>query len=180
VLAFDPDSGESLWSCDTDISWYMVPSVVAAEGIVYVLGGRSGTAALAVRAGGTGDVTRTHRLWTSKHGSNVTSPVYHEGHLYWMHEQLGIAYCARADSGEIVYEQRMNRAGQVYASSVLAGGRIYHLTRTGRMFVVAAKPEFDLLSTNDLDDGSLFNGSPAVTGNRLLLRSDKYLYCLGL
>ena len=91
VLAFDPDSGERLWSCDTEISWYMVPCAVAADSVVYILGGRSGTAALAVRAGGRGDVTATHRLWTSNNGSNVTSPVYHDGHLYWMHEKLGIA-----------------------------------------------------------------------------------------
>jgi hypothetical protein len=179
VYGFDPDSGERLWSCKTDITWYMVPSAVSADGIVYFLGGRSGNAGLAVRAGGRGDVTATHRLWTTKKGSNVTSPVYHDGHLYWMHEKLGVAYCAEADTGEIVYEERMDRGGQVYASTLLADGRVYHLNRSGRMFVLAAKPEFELLATNDLDDGSLFNGSPAVAGNRILLRSDKFLYCLG-
>ncbi len=179
VLGFDPNSGEQLWSCDTDITWYMVPSPVAADGVVYFLGGRSGNAALAVRAGGRGDVTDTHRLWTSKKGSNVTSPVYHDGHLYWMHEKIGIAYCARADTGQLVYEERMNRAGQVYASTLLADGRIYHVNRSGRTFVLDAKPKFKLLSTNELRDGSLFNASPAVIGNRILLRSDKYLYCVG-
>ncbi len=142
VLAFDPDTGAPLWSCKTDISWYMVPTAVAADGIVYYLGGRSGTAALAVRAGGSGDVTATHRLWTSKTGSNVTSPIYLDGHLYWMSEKLGIAYCAQATTGELVYEQRLDRAGQVYASPVLAEGRLYYLTRNGRTFVLAAKPEF--------------------------------------
>jgi outer membrane protein assembly factor BamB len=179
VLAFDPDSGEPLWSCDTDITWYMVPCAVAADGVVYVLGGRSGTAALAVRAGGRGDVTETHRLWTSKSGSNVTSPVYHDDHLYWMHESQGIAFCARAETGEVVYEKRMERANQVYASTLLADGRVYHLDRSGRTYVLTARPEFELLATNDLRDGSVFNASPAVLGDRLLLRSDKFLYCLG-
>jgi len=179
VLAFDPNSGDSLWSCDTDITWYMVPSAVTADGIVYYLGGRSGVAGLAVRAGGRGDVTGTHRLWTSKTGSNVTSPIYHDGHLYWMHEKNGIAYCAKPDTGELVYEERLNRAGQIYASPLLAEGRLYYLNRGGRAFVLSAKPQFDLLATNELDDGSQFNGSPAVDGNRILLRSDKYLYCVG-
>ncbi len=179
VRAFEPASGEPLWSCKTDIGWYMVPSVVAAEGIVYCLGGRSGVAALAVRAGGSGDVTATHRLWTSLKGSNVSSPVFHDGHLYWMHEQRGIAYCAKADSSEIVYERRLERAGQVYASALLADGRLYYVTRNGRTFVLAAKPGFQQLAANDLRDGSLFNASPAVDGRRLLIRSDKYLYCLG-
>ncbi len=179
VLAFDPDSGESLWSCKTDIGWYMVPSVVAADGVIYCLGGRSGTAALAVRAGGSGDVTATHRLWTSMKGSNVSSPVYLDGHLYWAHESREIAYCVKADTGEVVYEQRLDRAGQFYASALLADGRLYYMTRNGKTFVLAAKPQFEQLAVNDLSDRSLFNGSPAVAGNRLLLRSDKYLYCLG-
>jgi hypothetical protein len=178
VFAFEPASGEPRWSCDTDITWYMVPSPVAADGTVYFLGGRSGTAALAVRSGGQDDVTGTHRLWTSKHGSNVTSPIYLQDHLYWMHEKLGIAYCAKAESGEIVYEQRLERAGQVYASPVLAEGRLYYLNRRGVSFVLAAKPQFELLATNTLEDGSVFNASPAVADNRLLIRSDKYLYCL--
>lgn len=180
ILAFDPLKGTSLWSCKTEIGWYMVPSVVSdGDGIVYALGGRSGVAALAVRAGGSGDVTSTHRLWTSIKGSNVSSPVYHDGHLYWMHENRGIAYCAKAATGEIVYEQRMERAGEVYASALLADGKVYYLTREGRTFVVAAKPSFEQLGMNDLRDRSVFNGSPAVDGQRLLIRSDKHLYCLG-
>ena len=179
VHGFAPETGAALWTCDTDIGWYMVPSVIAAEGIVYCLGGRSGVAALAVRTGGQGDVTKTHRLWTSQKGSNVSSPVYREGYLYWMHEQRGTAFCAHAESGEVIYEQRLERAGQVYASALLAGDRLYYLTRDGRTFVLQAKPEFNQLAVNDLRDGSLFNGSPSVDGRRLLIRSDKYLYCLG-
>ena len=179
VQAFEPTSGEQLWTCATDIGWYMVPSVIAHDGIVYCLGGRSGVAALAVRTGGSGDVTKSHRLWTSVKGSNVTSPIFHEGHLYWMNDNLGIAFCAKADSGEIVYEKRMERSGQVYASALLADGRVYYLTREGRTFVVAAKPDFEVLATNDLNDGSIFNGSFAVDGTRLLLRSDKFLYAIG-
>lgn len=179
VLAVNPDTGDSLWSCKTDITWYMVPTAVAADGIVYYLGGRSGTAALAIRAGGNGDVTETHRLWTSNTGSNVTSPIYSDGHLYWMSEKLGIAYCADAKTSRMVYQQRINRAGQVYASPILAAGRLYYLTRNGKTVVLAAKPDFEQISINDLGDGSLFDGSPATSGNRLLIRSNKFLYCLG-
>ncbi len=178
VLAFDPDTGASFWSCATDISWYMVPTAVAAHGIIYYLGGRSGTAALAVRAGGHGDVTTTHRLWTSRNGSNVTSPIYWDGHLYWMNEKSGRAYCARAANGELVYEEKLDRAGAVYASPVLAEGRLYYLNRAGKTFVLAATPEFEQLSVNELEDGSRFDASPAVVGNCLLLRSGKFLYCL--
>lgn len=179
IQSFHPETGKQLWTCATDITWYMVPSVVANDGIVYCLGGRSGVAALAVKTGGSGDVTKSHRLWTSFKGSNVTSPVFHDGHLYFMNDNRETAYCLKADTGDIVYEERLNRAGQVYASALLADGRIYYLTRDGKTFVIAAKPDFEQLAVNDLSDRSLFNGSPAVDGSRLLIRSDKHLYAVG-
>jgi outer membrane protein assembly factor BamB len=179
LLGLDPKTGKQLWTCDTDITWYMVPSVVAADGVVYALGGRSGVVGLAVKAGGRGDVTRTHRLWTSRKGSNVTSPIVHDGHLYWMNDNLGTAYCASAATGEIAYEQRVPGAVQVYASAVLADRKLYYLARNGRTFVLAAKPTYELLATNVLSDRSTFNASPAVAGGRFYLRSDKYLYCIG-
>lgn len=178
IQSFDPDTGKQFWTCKTNITWYMVPSVVADKGIVYSIGGRSGIAALAVRAGGTGDVTATHRLWTSQNGANVSSPVYLDGHLYYMHQD-GMACCIKADTGELVYRERLPRADQFYASTLLAEGRIYAVTRNGKTFVLAAKPQFEQLAANDLSDRSIFNGTPAVDGSRLLIRSDKFLYCVG-
>jgi len=179
ILGVDPETGTRRWSCKTDIGWYMVPSPVASDGIVYCLGGRSGIAGLAVRAGGSGDVTAERRLWTSTRGANVSSPIHHDGRLYWANEARGIAYCADAKTGDVVYEEKLERAGQIYASAFLAGGRLYYLTRDGRTFVVEAGPKFSLLATNDLRDGGVFNGSPAPDGPRLLIRSDKFLYCMG-
>lgn len=179
VMAFDPANGDPLWTCKTDISWYMVPTGVAADGVVYFVGGRSGTAALAVRAGGSGDVTDTHRLWTSKAGTNVPSPIYHEGHLYYIDYNGSIAYCSDAKTGEVVYQERLGRFDQVYASPVMAEGRIYYVARNGTTLVVAAKPQYEELAKNKLSDGTRFDASPAVDGKRLLVRSGKYLYCIG-
>jgi len=179
ILAFDPMSGEQLWTCATDITWYMVPSVVASDGVVYVIGGRSGVAALAVRTGGRGDVTKTHRLWTGRKGSNVSSPVFHDKHVYFMNDNNEHAFCLDAATGNVVYEERLPRAGTVYASSLLADGKIYYVSRDGKVFVVAAKPQFELLATNDLRDGGIFHATPVAADGRLFVRSDKFLYCLG-
>jgi outer membrane protein assembly factor BamB len=179
VLGFDPDTGRPLWSCATDIGWYMVPSVVVQDGVAYVVGGKNGGGSLAVRLGGKGDVTSTHRLWMVPKGTNVTSPILHGGHLYWMNEVSGIAYCAEAKTGKIVYEERVEGAGQIYASPVVADGKIYYMSRNGRTSVVAATPKFERLATNEFGDRSTFNASPAVAGGRLYVRSDHHLYCLG-
>lgn len=182
ILGYDPDKGTELWKCATDIPWYMVPSLIHDKGVIYCVGGRSPGGSLAVKLGGQGDVTDSHRLWTLNKGSNVTSPLYHDGHLYWMHESQGVAYCVEAASGEVVYEERVPRADQIYPSPVLADGKIYYLNRFGKTFVVAAKPEFELLATNDLYEGrhrDMFNSSPAISGKQLLIRSNKYLFCIG-
>lgn len=178
ILGIDPADGKVRWSCDTGIDWYMVPGLVAKDGIIYCIGGRSG-GALAVRGGGSGDVSASHRIWTGKKGSNVSSPLFHDGHLYWMNDNNETAYCADAQNGTIVYEEKIARFGQVYSSPVLADGKIYYLSRGGRTAVVSAKPKFELLSVNDLGDRSAFNSSPAISGNQILIRSSRFLYCIG-
>lgn len=179
VAGLDPETGKERWTCKNDCTWYIVPSIIHHEGVVYSLGGRSGTVGCAVKLGGSGDATETHRLWTTKKGSNVSSPVFHGGHLYWMNDNSEVAFCADAKTGDIVYEERLPRAGQMYASALLAGGKVYYLTRTGKTFVVEASPKFKLVATNDLGDRSTFNASPAVAGDRLLIRSDRFLYAIG-
>jgi outer membrane protein assembly factor BamB len=181
VLGFDPENGAALWNVKTGIPWYMCPTPVAENGIVYVIGGRTPNGALAIRAGGRGDVTASHVVWKLGKGSNVPSPVLHEGHLYFAHENLGIVYCVSAKTGEVVYEERLEPSpGQIYASPVLADGKIYFTGRGGRTVVITAKPKFERLADNTLESNrGVFNSTPAITGNRLLLRSNRALYCIG-
>jgi len=181
VLAFDPDKGDPLWRCDTGINWYMCPTPVAKDGIVYVIGGRTPNGSLAIRTGGRGDVTASHKVWSLNKGSNVPSPILHDGHLYFAHENLGIAYCVNAKTGDLVYEQRLEPSpGQIYASPILAGGRIHFLGRGGRSVAIAAKPQFEFLGESTLESNrGVFNASPAIAGKRVLIRSNRALYCLG-
>jgi hypothetical protein len=174
LLGFDPATGERLWSCD-GIEDYVCPSVVSKDGVVYAMGGRR-SQAIAVRAGGRGDVTQTHKLWEALAGANVCSPVVDGDYLYWISDRNQVAYCLNRHTGEVLYSERMR--GQPYASAVLADGRLYVVTREEGTFVWAAKPEFELLAHNRFDDPSTFNGSPAVTADAILIRSDRNLYCV--
>jgi len=181
VLGLDPLTGERLWNCEgIPDRGYVVPSVVAHAGIVYAIGGRANTA-LAVRTGGKGDVTTSHRLWITNKGSNVCSPVYEDGYLYWVHEQQGIVNCLDAATGEVVFQERLApRPGVIYASSVCADGRLYVTSQHKGTFVIAARPEFNLLAHNVFeDDDSRSNAAPVIDEGQLLLRSDRFLYCIG-
>ena len=63
---------------------------------------------------------------------------------------------------------------------MLAEGKLYYVSQHNGTYVVAAKPEFELLAHNLLeDDDSRTNASLAVHNGQLLLRSDRYLYCIG-
>jgi outer membrane protein assembly factor BamB len=181
VVGFDPERGAQLWRADTGINWYMCPTPVAQDGIVYSIGGRNPNGGLAIRAGGRGDITGSHVLWKVNKGSNVPSPILHGGHLYWAHENLGVVYCVDAKTGEIEYEERLEPSpGQIYASPVVAENRIYFVGRAGRTVVVAAEPKFQVLAVNDLESNrGVFNASPAISGNRLLIRSNRSLYAIG-
>jgi len=178
LVGLSPETGKELWHAD-GIHRYVVPSVVADNGVVYAIGG--GHTSVAVKAGGRGDVTKTHVLWRVSTGSNVPSPIYHEGYLYWASDNGGTIRCQDAATGKFKYEKRLEPAsGLIYASPVLADGKIYFVSQKKGTYVVAAKPEFELLAHNVFqDDGSRTNGSLAVSNGQLLLRSDEYLYCIG-
>jgi outer membrane protein assembly factor BamB len=148
--------------------------------VVYAIGGRRNTA-VAVRAGGRGDVTESHMLWRTNKGSNVSSPVYHEGYLYWVHERQGVANCLDAKTGETIYAERLDpRPGVVYSSMTVADGKLYSVSQHNGTFVLAAKPKFELLAHNTLgEDDSRANASLAIHAGQILLRNDRFIYCIG-
>lgn len=173
VLGFDPATGEELWRCDA-IDDYICPSIVSHEGVLYAMGARR-SQTVAIRSGGRGDVTNTHKLWQIDIGANVSSPVVHDGHLYWTSDNKRIAYCLSLDDGSIKYAESVR--DQPYASTLLADGRLYVVTRYGGTVVLAAKPQFEQLAHNKLADRTVFNASPIVCSGNLILRSNKNLYC---
>lgn len=120
-------------------------------------------------------------LWDSSEGSKVPTPLCHDGRLHWV-DTSGTAVCLDAQTGKRIYKERLTipgRGEKVYASPILAGDKIYIVTREGGTIVLAAGPEFREIARNDLGDKSVFNATPVVLGNQLLLRSNKFLYCIG-
>ena len=171
------ESGDVLWRCN--VSAYTPTPVVDEKGVLYVF---SKYAYAAIRTGGSGNVTESHKLWEVKSSIyRQASPIYWQGYLYWTPMDGGVVRCANAETGELIYEERINpHKGQMYASPVLADGRIYFISRENGAYVVPAQPEFQLLAHNVIEtDESIFNGSPAISGGRIFLRSDRFLYCIG-
>ncbi|MEE2989845.1 MAG: PQQ-binding-like beta-propeller repeat protein [Planctomycetota bacterium] len=183
VWGLAPASGKLLWYASTATDGNISPSPVLQGNTIFVMGGRRGSTA-AIRLGGMDDVTNSHLSWSSKASSYVPSPIVHEGYLYWVSDR-GIAHCLKADSGKITYQQRLSSSGgfgggrAFYASVVLADDKLYSVSRSAGVFVLATGPRFKQIGQNKLDnDESQFNASPAISRGQIFLRSDKQLYCI--
>jgi outer membrane protein assembly factor BamB len=175
--AYNPDDGNELWNCKGTKDFYVCTEIIAHDGVVYAIGGRDYTG-VAARAGSKGEV---EELWRVKKGTNVSSPLYHDGHLYWAHENNGILYCVKAADGTVVYEKRLEpESGRIYASATYGDGKIYYVSREKGVYIVAASPTYKLLAHHTFkSDRSVFNASPAIADGQLYLRSDRFLYCIG-
>lgn len=175
VLAFDPDSGKPLWNAKV-FNWYVCPSVVVHDGIVYAL---QNSVCTAIKMGGTGDVTKTHVLWKNNAGSTVPSLTYRNGYLYY--PRGGRVCCMDAKSGKVIYQKGPTpNPGSFYASPLVADGKVYYISRNRGVYVVAEGPEYKLLAHNSFeDDGSRTNASPIADAGCILYRTDRYLYCTG-
>jgi len=178
MWGLNPATGKLRWHAETFSARSVSPSPVVHDGVIYAIAGRRG-GSIALRAGGKRDITKSHVVWRGESGSYVPSPVVVGGHVYWVDDR-GIAKCVDAKTGEEVYRERIEEAGLVYASVVAGDGKLFCVSRRGGTFVLDAKPKFRVVARNVIaSDESQFNASPAVIGDRLLLRSDRFLYAIG-
>jgi len=181
ILGIDPDKGDELWRCDGigTPKKYTISTPAVFGDLIFAMGAGPGMPAtiMAVRAGGKGDVTKTHVLWKEKEGAGICTPVVDGELVYWVN---GRAYCREMTTGKEVYNEVLSEGMMEYPSAVLADGKIFAPTRNGSVFVYSAGKKFEKLAQNEFDgDKSMLHGSPAVSHGRLYLRSNEYLYCVG-
>ena len=174
LFSYDPATGKELWTCDgPDES---TGSTVTFDGqCVWAAAGFPKRNLMCVRADGTGDVTKTHRVWEKRDDmAYIPSMLLADGLLY-MVEDEGRVYCFDAKTGETVWQAKL--PGKYSASPVLAAGRIYVINEAGATFVFKPGRTFELLGQSDLGDGGF--ATPVFIGNRIYLRTFHALYCLG-
>ena len=179
MWGFDPDNGDFLWFAEGIQDNTICGSLVARDGIVYAVGGRSGSA-VAVTAGGRDDVSKSHVVWKKSLRSYVPSPVLAGEHILSVNNDGGVLTGLSVKTGEQVFQHRLSNAGSIYASPVVIDGKIYVVTRRNGTFVVGVTgSKVAVLGENHFEDETDFNASPAVTDGKLLLRSNRALYCIG-
>lgn len=177
VNAYDPDTGEIIWSCDGlrgpkgDLA-YSSP-VLAGETCV-VLGGFHGPA-FGFKPGGSGNITETARLWrVERNPQSIGSGIFIGKHVYVPDAGPGTLRCIEPKTGEVVWQERMP-GGNAWGSIVYAAGRAYVTCQNGDTVVFAPHPDgYRELAVNSLGEPS--NSTPAVADGQIFVRTSKALY----
>ena len=179
VTGHDTNNGRELWRAyglnpGNDSSHRIVASAVIYGDMIFVPSRERPL--LALKAGGRGDVSRSHVLWTFMNGPDVPTPVTDGKYLYVINDR-GIMWCLDAKTGQQVYGRQRLRPATYSSSPVLAGDKIYITDEDGVTSVVRAGPTFAVLAENDLGDYTL--SSPAISDGQIFIRTDRFLYAIG-
>lgn len=178
VRGYDPLKGEMLWSCTIGSPLMYTSAAVSPDGIVTAFYGYGG-AAMAVKAGGSGDVTKTHRLWIHNKGNpqRIGSPVILGKHVYLV-SATGLAHCFDLETGKDLWKERLSDK-ETWGSPILAGDRFYIGNAAGDVFVFRANPEkFEILARNELGKGELIRSTVALSNGEIFIRTYRQLWCI--
>ncbi len=133
---------------------------------------------MSIQLGGSGDMTTTNLLWKyHKNIPQLPSPLVYDNRLYMISDR-GIVTCFDPSRGQVLFRGRLDGAqGNVYASPVAADGKIYFVTLAGKIAVVRAGDDLEILAVNDLAEKCY--ATPAIVENHIYVRTEKALYCFG-
>lgn len=140
---------------------------------------RADNVLLAIKPGGTGDITETHVAWKYRRAlPYVPSPLFYEGRIYFVKDG-GVLSSVDAKTGEAHYaQQSIDAAGNYFASPVAADGRIFLASSLGKVTVVKAggsAPEI----LHQADFGARIHATPVLVGETLYVRTATHLWALG-
>ena len=173
LKGYDPLTGKELWRCD-GLGPSNYPDTAIGDNVLLGISGFR-KSMMAVRMGGVGDITETHRLWhIPETQQRIGSGVVKDGYLY-LSNATGIAECIEVQSGKTIWKERLG--GDLWGSILLAGDRMYVSNTQGEIFVLAASPRFQLIAKNDM--GEHTKAALAPSDGQLFIRTYKNLYCVG-
>lgn len=188
--AYDPSTGDALWNLSVGGGRRSSSPMGTEDFLIFGAEDRSrrrgGAGGLyVVRAGASGDISPPQPdgsssgvVWSSRSAApGMASPVVLDDHVYVLARNGGICSCYDLKTGELAYRTRLPGQQEYWASPWVADGKLFCLDASGATHVIAPGNEFQLIRTNQLEDGR-FWASPAISSGKILLRGSTKLFCI--
>lgn len=173
MYGFDPRNGKELWSIEA-VAGEICPSPIYAGGLIFAAQARSGL--VAVRPPKAGSKDEPVIVWSvpgSENLPDVSTPASDGKRLF-----LATAdelYCYEVKTGKLLWKQEVK--GDFYSSPVIAGDMVYATTREGTTLIFRSADIYEAVGEGTL--GPDVNATPAISGNKIFIRGDKELFCIG-
>ncbi|HEX5887279.1 MAG TPA: PQQ-binding-like beta-propeller repeat protein [Pyrinomonadaceae bacterium] len=132
----------------------------------------------AIRLTGQGDLTSSNVVWrVTKSYPSIPAPLLYRGVMYLMKEG-GIVSSLDPVSGQVLKQGRTPQAlEEYYASPVAADGKVFVISASGKVSVLKADAQWEIIATSDL--GEEVWATPAIAGGNLYVRTRNALYSFG-
>lgn len=185
IDSYDPKTGTVNWTftvpwSDPNKKLRAIGQPVLAGGnvVMFTGDGDGSRAMVAVKAGGTGDVSKNGVAWELKKGTPyVPGGLVYDDHLYWVADD-GQASCADPKTGKVKWTERLPNIKAVSSSPILIGDTIFVIGEDGKAVSFKANPK-ELGDVEKSDVGEPVMASPAAAGGKLFIRGGTHLFCIG-
>jgi outer membrane protein assembly factor BamB len=178
VTGYSPADGKELWTV-SGMTFEVIPTPVVGHNLVFASAGRAGPT-IAIRPGGSGDVTATHIAWSTPKGSPfVPSPLIAGEVLYLVNDMQSIVTAYEAKSGTLLYQSRIGEAKRegISSSPITVDNKVFITNDDGETFVIEVGRQFKLLHTNQM--GEPVYASPALVDGKWYWRTASSLLAIG-
>jgi outer membrane protein assembly factor BamB len=187
VRSYDLD-GKLLWSLK-GMSSITISTPYAANGLLYVTSGYVGDKErpiYAIKPGASGDIslqddatTSDFIAWSRPQAAPYNpSTLVSDDRLFVLYDR-GLVACYSATTGAELFGQKRLPNGRAFTSSPWAmDGKVFCLNEDGITYVLKDSEQFEVLHTNQLAEDDMGMASPAIVGDRMLIRTAARIYCI--
>lgn len=177
IVGYDPRTGKELWR-SKGVESNAIHTPLVGHGLVILTAGYPAKKVIAIRPGGSGDITGSDRIaWQYDRGTGyVVSNILYGDYVYLVSDK-GIISCLDARTGEVKYEGgRVPVPATFMASPIAYEGKLLLTSGDGDTFVIKAGPVHQVLGTNSIGEPAA--STPSVSQGRILVRGAKHLFCI--
>ena len=173
-FSLDPETGKRNWAT-LPFRMRTVASTLIADGLIIGSNGSGGGGIylVAIRPDSQGDQS-PEKAYEIQRANYVPSPVAVDGKLFLFTDK-GIAQCVDLQTGEMHWQKRLAKGFS--GSPVATASHVYVMDEDGNLYVIAVSAEYQLVSKHPLGEST--RATPAIADNRMYLRTDSRLICVG-